>query len=681
MIRLELARVWKKKAYLGMFAAAVLLQIFVLWYDSAYDPAEASLSEYKSINQALSGMTEEEKGEYLSRAMQDEESEVIQKVYREYQQVDGYDAYIEEVVCKPDTLDQISIFFNEETDSYSEKNIEKSAADHKGMEDRKLEFFPSEGMVKTFSFGVADILLILLSVYAAMIFMWEEKETGLWRITRATERGRIHHITSKIVALTLHVSLLAALQLLINYVWYGINTGFVDLTIPIQSLAPYIESDLCCNLLEMMGYVWGGKILLGVVVGFVTMLFAQLAEMVWLPWLGTAFFLLGEIGCYELIPLHSRYEGIRYASFWGLLHGNELYGGYANMNWFGTPIHGRTFCILFNGLLLLWLLVLNVMVFLFFFRGEIAERRQKSFFGKSWGNSLLVQEMYKIFVMNQAILVMSIFFAASWYLQSHIEYRLSANEKYYQEVMLELEGKIDEEKEALIYREQERFDQATEEIDRIDRLVAAGELGPEDADYMKSKYESVLSFYPQFEKVLGQFTKAREDNLPILYDTGYQQLFWLRGKGDDLLVELLLATVAMILGFGSMLSLENERGTWMLLQTTYHGKKKVVRAKGILCGISAMAMGVCSWIFRFQMIDRVYPMGNIWYPSGIMSGYYGPDLPLAVWCGVELVIHVLLYVMLMSMVFVISGKRQRTIEVYIFSAMVMVVPLLLFLVL
>lgn len=415
--------------------------------------------------------------------------------------------------------------------------------------------------------------------------------------------------------------------------------------------------------------------------GLLAMAVAERAKMVWVPWLCAVIAVVLGIGCYALVPLHSKYEMLRYAAFGGLLHGNDLYGNYANINWFGTPVNARSFCLTVHLLVLLVLVASNVMVFLFFYHGDIAEKRAHASLYKRLGNSLLMQEMYKIFVMNKAVFVMVLFLALSWCLQGHMEYRLTAKESYYRDIMLEMEGYPDEEKEALIQKEQQRFAAAFEEIDKIDQLVMEGAVSSQDAVFMKSKYEMITGFYPQFEKVLAHYECAKEENIPMLYDTGYLQLFWQQGKADALPAELLLTAVAMILGFGGVMTMENERQSWMLLGTTYMGKKKVIRSKWILCIISAMVMGICSWFFRFFMINRTYPLRKIGYSSKIMLGYHGADVPLAVLGAAELMVHVLIYIIIMSVVLLISGKRERTMEVYVFSAICVVVPLLLLLVL
>lgn len=180
MIKAELERVWKKKSYLCMFAIAMALQIFVLWYSCFYQENERPLSEYKKINTALSDMTEEEKGAYLSQKKQESNSEVVSQVYREYLEVNGYAAYIEGVVRKQDKLNQISIFSQEEGDSFSEKNIVKSAKDHEGMEEQNLRFFCIGGHRKNiFVWSVGYFSVSVIRIFCHTSCMGRKRNCAL----------------------------------------------------------------------------------------------------------------------------------------------------------------------------------------------------------------------------------------------------------------------------------------------------------------------------------------------------------------------------------------------------------------------------------------------------------------------------------------------------------------------
>lgn len=72
------------------------------------------------------------------------------------------------------------------------------------------------------------------------------------------------------------------------------------------------------------------------------------------------------------------------------------------------------------------------------------------------------------------------------------KYVPSAGEEYYQTLMKSLEGKLNEEKEALIASEQARFDEASGQIEKIDRMTADGTISENTGESMKLPWESEM---------------------------------------------------------------------------------------------------------------------------------------------------------------------------------------------
>lgn len=736
MILMELERIWKKKAYLLMVFLVIVLQIVILWYSDIYRRNDVPLSGHRKLNEELAGMREQEKAKYLEeekklmdamlfeeksqmylsqdtelgKAYQEmvleknmdyyneyfelytsgeylkytdnleDESDLIYGVCEEFEKVYGYADYVEEVITSKDKLSQISIFESrKKTDSFSEKNIKKSAKDHKGMDNIETRYLSAKGIEEVLKFSVTDIFLILLIVYFSMQLVWEEKETGLFAVTRAAKRGRGHNIVTKLMALAIHVIITAVMLYLIQYIWYCVNAGFIDLTIPIQSVAAFMESSMRWNLLEMMAAVLFSKIFASFLVGLVALFFALIAKMVWVPWLAATIFVVLGVGCYELIDIHSALAVFKYIPFFGLFQGDKLYGRYINVNMFGSPVSGMWICLLSNIILAVILLVAVIIIFLYFFEVNFQSRKGKVLQVKNFGKNLFNQEMYKIFVMNKAFLVVIIFLITMGYFQYDADYKLPTGEIYYQNIMLELEGPLDEQKEKIIETEQKKYDDAFEQIAKIETLEAEGEISECKADSMKRKYEIIVSLFPQFEKVLVHYDRAKMGNVPFLYDTGYRQLFCMKGGFDRLVQEFFIAAITIILAFGSVLSMEQEKKSWMLLGTTYVGKENIIKMKWLICFICVIIIGTYSWIFRVIMINRKYPIREVLYSAKCMLGYNGYGVPLILFMLLEVVIHILLYMGMTGIVLAISEKRDRTVEVYILSTILLIVPFVLIL--
>ena len=681
MIIYELERVWKKKSYLCMLCIMIILQIFLLWYGSIYKNEGVALEEYKKINDCIMDLTEEEKGDYLINLRDSWEGDTqwIDQLYGEYEKVNNYEAYIEDVTKRPEKIGQISIFSEKKSDAFSEKCIIKSAKAHMEMGKTKPKFIVSKGIEETLKFDFKDIFLMILTVFLAAVITWEEKETNLWIVLRATNKGRLSYIISKLFALILNISIISGAQLFINYIWYGINAGFTDLTLPIQSVASYMESNLQCSIMVVMILVWIGKIIAAAITGIITMVIANRTKTDWVVWICSILAIVFGIGIYYIIPLHSKYEVIKYASLGGIMNMQTLCGNYANLNLFKAPVNVRTFCVLFNVVLAILLFAINIIVFLFFYNGNIVEKKKGIFRKNLLENTPLSHEIYKIFVMNKAVYVVILFVIISGIIQYNTEYKMPAKEIYYRDFMLELEGNPNSSKDELIEKEQRKYDQAFLEIERIDTLMADGKIDTASGETMKNEYQMIVSYYPQFKKILHKYEIAKKENLSLLYDTGYKELFWQRNNCDNLLIELLLAAIAIILGFSKVMSMENERNTWMLLQTTYIGRKKIIRTKLILCSVTAIFMGVIGYSLRIRMLNKIYPIRKILYPLATVFENSGCGMSLIGLIVAQMIIHALIYMIIMLILQLISYKRQSTIEVYVLGVIIILIPLLLIL--
>ena len=66
LIWYEFQKVWRKGSFLGLMLLILILNLFLLWYFNRPAEEEAPLSSYKAVCREISGMTEDEKLDYIS---------------------------------------------------------------------------------------------------------------------------------------------------------------------------------------------------------------------------------------------------------------------------------------------------------------------------------------------------------------------------------------------------------------------------------------------------------------------------------------------------------------------------------------------------------------------------------------------------------------------------------------
>lgn len=702
----ELAKVWGRRRFIVSAAAIFLLNVFVLWYTNLSDGMEPELSAYKALERDIADMSETEKQDYIEKlhediqgvsvvrdilmfqkmsgemgeALAEQEIVFINEIYEEMTKVCAYPEYLDHIQDNKSNLSGISIFADETGDSFSSRNIAKSAADYSGLSGVTITFFPSKGIAGAMKNSYSDVLLILSVFLFGGSLMDEEKEKRLFLITRATVFGRGRSIEAKLTALAIHCMLASGLIYGSNLFYFAWTTGLGNLSRSIQSVAPFMES--CCRFsvltFILLSVLTKGAVLF--VIGCVIVIVSIISKQSFVPWLTVGAVLAGNLILYQCIPAWSVFNWLKYLNIIGLLRTENIYGSYLNFNFGGWPID-RTLAS--AGILLLFVNIgIAAAILLFLSCGNFewkkaGELRLPFVSDMAIHSNLFRHEGYKIFMMNHAALVLIIFAVLLGYQRLSAQYYLSIKEAYYQNMMLQLEGPLTLEKEALIAGERERYESAFAQIERIDQMAAEGELDERTAESMKTPYDSEAAFYPAFQRVLMQYEWIQENGGSFIYDTGYLYLF---GVIDDgYLMDFILLTVCFILAFSHTMMVEYEKGLWPLLSATARGKKMIIRRKVVACLLAAGPVSLVPWVCRAIRLHQTYPLHGMMTPIHVMPDFcqVGPDIPVLLVLLAAGSLWFLAACVTAGVVLILSWRLKSHLQVIFTSVLVLLIPLLL----
>lgn len=644
LVIFELTKIWKKRSFIISVIVLLMLNLLLLWY---------------------------------RQIPTDGEEDTYAQVQEERRKVSGYAKYLEQVQEKKDRLRGISIFSGSGENTFSGRNVDKSAEDYARMKDTVIEWQPSHGITFAMENDITDMLLFLSILLFVGGLITEEKEKKLFFMTHATRYGRAADMAARLAALFVHCLSITAVMFATNLLYAAMTEGIGKLTVSIQSLAPYMES---CFRISVLGYILLSVITKGLVLfcfGVILTTVAIAAQGGYAPGL-VALLLLGISGfLYALIPAYSVLNPLKYLNFIGAMDTEHLYGAYLNLNIAGYPI-SRT--------MLTWIMFvvpaagMSVVCVVLFARGRQLEVRQSSRCIKRQfrphGN-VLRHEAYKILVMNRAAVVLLFFAVLLGIYGLSGEYHMSAAEEYYQKIMLQMEGTFDAKKEKIVLSERTRFEEAQAQIDRIDGMVAAGSLDVVRADAMKMKWEAVLSLYPAFERVETQYARIKETGGEFIYDTG---LLYLSGRQDNSMsVCLLLQSVCMVLAFYNSISMEYRRKSWHLLGTTACGHRRIVSCKAVVCMAGAAFLAIVPWIFRSICILRIYPVNHWMNPVQDIPafGNISIHMPVAGFLVLAVLAQMLSVMFIATIVLVLSAWRKNNVQALFFSLLIVVMPLVL----
>lgn len=733
LIHFELRKIWCKRNFIFSVCILLILNIFLLWYTSLPDENTPALSAYKNFQSQITDMSEREKSEYISdlketidgvsfvqeiSSMQNMNNEMgnelakqalnqnpgvfekyynlykseeylnftdslekeklfIDELYDEQIKVSGYDTYLKSVQKSKDKFSTISIFENSQEDTFSSRNIQKSASDYSHLSSNNIKWTPSKMITSSAESIWTDVLLILLMFLFVGGMITEEKEKGLFYITRSTKYGISQSISAKLSALFIHTLIFTVLFYCSNYLFFGLSVGWCDVSASIQSIASYMESNLSISILEyiLLSVFTKGVVLFAI--GAILTAFCVISKKIILPYL-IGFCLCGvSFILYTFIPQASKLSPLKYLNVIGLLKTENLYGAYLNFNLFGHPV-SRLNC---SWILIVLLAVIGIsLTFVSFNKGTSLQSGRTSIaftIPFKPHSNLMRHEGYKIMIMNRALIILLIFSALIGYQDLSEKYTPSPQELYYQDIMLQLEGKQTAEKISLIETERARYEEAFKQIEKIDEMISNGEIDENVGDTMKSQWYSVTAFYPAFQRVEQQHDLVSKNNGNYIYDTGYLYLFG--AMGNDFVLDLLLLSIGLIFAFSSTISMEHQNGSLYLLCATKKGKLKIIISKILVCFISASIFAIVPFICRFVSISKIFPMHGFSFAVNNIPCFQ--ELPFHISVGgfvlLFLLSQVLSALIITAAVIFVSMWRKNYIQTLFFSILIFAVPLVL----
>lgn len=730
LLRFELAKIWCKKPFLAILMVLLLTNLLLQWYGNRESERQPGLQSYRKAAETMADMTEQEKFTYLQKLSEDlenlrvtdqiamwmgrdqnsledlsaEHQEIFRQWYPVYQegdfltytdsldkeillinelfeeakQVTGYETYLQEMQSNQQELSGISIFAKQNKDSFSKRNIEKSREDYSSRTTAGVRWIPSKGPVSMMDNLVTGILLLVGVLLFAVWGIMEEKEKKLFYITRATNYGVFHDMWARMTILGINCMIFSILLYGCNYIFYGITTGFWNLSIAMQSIDAYMQSCYSMSMGEFMLLSVLTKAVTVYCFGLLLQWITILSRNKIIPFVLGILILAGNILLYELLPAVGAWSPLKYINLIGVFHTENVWGDYLNFNICGYPLSRTVLSVILLGVLFVGFCI---MVTIAFWRGDHfsfpAGRKRKRIACRPYAH-LFSYECYKILISNRALFVLLACLALSGAYYATRNYSLSAKEEYYQDLMMKLEGELTEDKEAILLAENQRYESALSKLEQIAALEEEGKLGEIQAEEQRDPWYAVLQFYPAFQRAWKQYERIQKDGGQFLYDTGYLYLLGIWGEG--FLMELLIFAIGLLLIFSNSVSMEYQNHTDLLIYSSTAGMKKVLLRKAWLCILVGLCFPVCMWIFHRIHLQKTFPMHH--WTSSIQTISCFRNLPVGVpiWLFVAAVIgiQILVCCFVALCVTLLSSWRKNFMQTILIGMVLFVVPLVLY---
>lgn len=429
--------------------------------------------------------------------------------------IKSYPGFIDEMYERAEQQSEISIFGD--SDSFSYKNLYKTADNYSYLKNTELKIVNSDAFNATAEYSLTDIFVMAIVFLACVYIFGFEREKGLYSLVRCTKHGRLNTIISKLAVLLIFS---AIISVIFNFSNYMINVnlyGSTDLSVNVHSISEFRNCIFSVTTGQFLMLFTLSKVL-GVFV--ISSLFA-LVFICFKSTLAMYVTGLGIVGAeyllYMLIGQNSVYNYLKYINFFYILDGGEFFGNYLNLNIFSNAVTAYPITLVFFGFVFIICLVISCVVFCIRNQqkrenafSRLFQKFKSKFFRINGSTSVFKGEIFKFTVQNKmaVLLILLVLYAVVSSFGTVRYPYIEASDVDYKSYMEYLEGDITPEKEQYIFEQQEYFEGLQ---NRIAEISESTELSENTKQAMIKSIENILdSKGVALERVKAQYSRLLE---------------------------------------------------------------------------------------------------------------------------------------------------------------------------
>lgn len=552
----ELRRILSDRRRIVTFALLPFLCLLMFFWQKC-DGDFSQLSIQAKENRELLARYQTSQAEEIVQALEHQlDTAPKEALWEQAEHLAKYPEYLTMIQKQAATMQQTSIF-GSDPNSFTYRNILKTAADFEGISPDSIRLGNDRAVRQWISFRSADWFYAAAVLILVMSFL-EDRAKGLIAIVRTCPAGRGRLQGGRMV-------LLLAFCAVMGFLFYGlplalsfaIDGGAADLFRPIQSLPEFQQCTIPISIAGFLFWFLLTKALCGWLFGMTIWFGLSFLSRPELSWLATSAILAAEYLLYILIPEHSIFSPLKEINVFSYVFTFDLYTQYTNVNFFGYPI-GRF--PLLMGLLAVLLVILSLLLIV------LIPRRfpfgNRDLLGKwidIWnrvGDGLRGHlgrggfELYKhIFLSSGGLFLIVAFLLTQNLICGTLAY-LKDEDPLYRQYAMEIQGPITQ-----------------DTYDYLEKSWSA----LENAQMDTSIYEAAL------ERLEGEIAEATENGWIV-----YEPLF-LNCYGEESLIaqrqNAFLSYLCLILCLSPLFSCEGNGDVRKILRTTSGGRGKLFWAK------------------------------------------------------------------------------------------------------
>lgn len=523
---------------------------------------------------------------------------------RQIYYLSGYSGYLTSIQANRESMLSFSIFNS--PDSFSGRNIIKTAEEFGGLEGVSLTL-GADGAVDAFmSFTMTDYLLLAVLALICISFL-DERKKGLWSVIHAAPRGRLRLALRRVGILfgvsAVSVLLLYGTNLALGFSLYG---GLDDLGRAAQSVEALGKLPVLCTVGQFLIQYILLRIAAAFLISLLLWLLLTAINNVKYTIIVAAGVLVVEYSLYTFLPVQSFLNAFKYFNIFTYISLSDLYTNYLNIDLFGFPLGIRSISQL--AMLPLGILLTAVCIAIHCHKkpaagkdllGRIAYRLNSLTDRGLRHLHLLGMELHKTLFIQKGFVVLLLFV----YLSAGLSFTAtvpvnSAAEAAAKQYTAELEGIVTD-----------------STLQRIGEIQAELDGAVTAFNYAKEQYESGEMEYPQFDIYAreGEAAKTKSDGLRTVWeraetlreqgakkgftpwlveDTPYQSVYGEPAQENQQKAAM-VALLTLVLLLAGCMAYEEQSGMNFLLASTEKGRGKLLYWKiGMAAIMTTVIWGV-----------------------------------------------------------------------------------------
>lgn len=612
------------------------------------------------------------------------EWQLFNELNNQIQEITTYSGYLQSIQDKAVLSSGISIFNQQNT--FAIRNEKKTAEDFQKITVKQLYFTKVHAFLEATDFIVTDILLIVLLLYVVSILVSQEKENGMLAMVKPLSKGRDTLLTIKMSTFFLIACAAAFLFWGENYLIAGCKYGFNNLNIPLQSISEYIGSSLQVTVGEYLLIFVLTKIFVYTLICLLFMFFTLLANYIVTSYVCAVLVFGISFVVYQIADGNSGLQLLKYINIVHWLQVNGIYKQYFNLNICTYPVNMIPVCLLS---LLSFMIIAICANLAIYSKTDSAVRSQNRFFReRNWNDpfrlGLYFQEGYKLMIMQRGIIVLLLLIGVQIYFYPRNIPYVSANERYYQSYMEQLEGRVTKEKMEIVVKEKTRLESYDKMLSDALKQYQRKEISDTEFNAIERLVNENCRGREAFERVmeriyyLDEYTETTQKAPYFVYETGYEKLTGHSENGyQDDLIQATFVLVSSIAIFSGFFAMEFSSGMITIISSCRNGYGITIRKKLIFALVVSTFIYFISYLPFVIIVVQTYGLNCLNVDAACIPSLSGSWSGIRLWQCLFLLFteRYIVHLCMLLLVFALSVYFKDGMKTMLAASVLLVMPM------